>query len=131
MSTDHDLVADTPARLMQVFADRVRAADLDGLVSLYARDAVFQPAPGVELRGEEIRAALAELLALRPTITYRGDAAVLLCGELALVSNDWSMEGTSPDGSPVRQAGLSADVVRRDPDGTWKVLIDQPRGGAS
>jgi ketosteroid isomerase-like protein len=119
---------ETPAGVMAMFAQRLAAGDLDGLVAMYADDAVFQPAPGVELRCGDIRAALGELLALRPTITYSGEPAVLHCGELALVSNDWSMEGTAPDGSTVREGGCSADVVRREADGTWRILIDQPRG---
>ena len=123
-----DTDPETPARVMAMFARRLAAGDLDGLVAMYADDAVFQPAPGVELRGGEIRAALGELVGLRPTITYHGEPAVLHCGDLALVSNDWSMEGTAPDGSIVSEGGCSADVVRRNAVGAWKILIDQPSG---
>jgi len=49
-------------------------------------------------------------------------------GDIGLVSNSWEMTGTAPDGSEATDAGLSADVVRRQPDGSWLVLIDQPRG---
>jgi ketosteroid isomerase-like protein len=42
------------------------------------------------------------------------------------VINEWTMTGTAPDGSEVRQGGLSDDVVRRQPNGTWLVLIDHP-----
>jgi hypothetical protein len=40
------------------------------------------------------------------------------------------MEASAPDGMPVRQEGLSADVLRRRPDGSWGVIIDDPYGGA-
>ncbi|MDY7103173.1 MAG: nuclear transport factor 2 family protein [Actinomycetota bacterium] len=121
--------ATTPQRLMELFAQRAAAGDLDGLVELYEPDAVFQPQAGVTCTGhDEIRAALAELVAIRPRIEYRGVPDVLDTGEVALVSNDWVMTGEAPDGSVVREGGLSADVVRRRPDGTWRVLIDQPRG---
>jgi ketosteroid isomerase-like protein len=128
MTLDQVTMPTTPEALMTAFAGFVQANDLDGLVGLYAADAVFQPSPGVELRGNDIRSALAELLTLRPVITYRGDTDVVVCGDLALVSNDWTMSGEAPDGSAVREGGLSADVVRRRSDGSWEVLIDQPRG---
>jgi uncharacterized protein (TIGR02246 family) len=121
--------ATTPQRLMELFSRRAAAGDLDGLVELYEPDAVFEPAPGVTCAGHDaIRAALAELLVIEPRISYAGEPGVLETGDVALVSNDWMMTGTAPDGTTVRQGGISADLVRRRADGTWRVLIDQPRG---
>ena len=40
----------------------------------------------------------------------------------------WTMVATLPDGTVMNEGGTSADVVRRQTDGTWKVLVDQPRG---
>jgi hypothetical protein len=39
------------------------------------------------------------------------------------------MEASAPDGTPIRLGGVSADVLRRRPDGSWGVLIDDPYGG--
>jgi uncharacterized protein (TIGR02246 family) len=116
----------SPEALMRSFSDRVDAGDLDGLVSLYEPDAVFEPEPGTVVHGvDEIRAALAVLLALRPTMTTE-IAQVLVSGDIALVVNEWSMTGTGPDGSTVHQGGRSADVVRRGADGAWRVVVDKP-----
>jgi ketosteroid isomerase-like protein len=49
---------------------------------------------------------------------------------VALVLNRWSMQGEGPDG-PVAMSGTSTDVLRRRPDGTWGVLIDDPWGAAA
>jgi ketosteroid isomerase-like protein len=46
-----------------------------------------------------------------------------------LTQAKWSVIGTDPDGKPVTMSGRSADVVRRQADGTWKFVIDNPRGG--
>ena len=54
---------------------------------------------------------------------------VLTAGDVALVQNRWQLEGTQPDGSPVEMRGHSADVLRRTPDGGWRILIDDPWGG--
>jgi uncharacterized protein (TIGR02246 family) len=116
----------TPEGLMRTFTACMGRGDLDGLVELYALDAVFEPEPGVVVVGRPaIRDALAELLALRPTM-HATTAQVLQGGDVALVVNDWSMRATAPDGTPVERAGHSADVVRRQPDGRWLVVVDKP-----
>jgi uncharacterized protein (TIGR02246 family) len=116
----------TPEGLMRVFTDRVHAGDLDGLVALYEPAAVFEPRPAVVVEGREaIRRALGDLLALRPTMVAE-TVEVLQADDVALVVNEWTMTGTAPDGSEVLQGGRSADVVRRQPDGSWLVLVDKP-----
>lgn len=125
--TDTD--AATPSALMTTFARRARSGDAAGLVELYEPGAVFEPTIGATLRGaEKISPALAELAALHPTIEFVGEPAVVIVDDIALVSNSWTMTAELPDGSPLREGGVSADVLRRQRDGTWRVLIDQPRG---
>jgi hypothetical protein len=46
--------------------------------------------------------------------------------DLALVIGDWSFNGTGPDGEPVPLAARNADVLRRQTDGTWRFVIDNP-----
>jgi uncharacterized protein (TIGR02246 family) len=121
--------ADTPLQLMTLFAVRLSGGDADGLLALYEPDAVFEPQFGVVLRGvDEIRPALTELAALRPRIDYVGEPDVVIVDDIAVVSNTWAMTAQLPDGSVQRQDGVSADVLRRQKDGSWLVLIDQPRG---
>jgi len=120
-----------PAELMTTFAARLADGDADGLLELYEDSAVLEPRFGHVLRGHnEIRPALAELAALRPRLTYHGDLDVVVVGEIALVSNEWTLEADLPDGTVHTDGGTSADVLRRQADGKWKVLIDQPRGKA-
>ena len=111
---------------MRRFSQYVTGAEVDQLVALYAPDALFVPQPGVQHRGHAaIRGALTALLELSPQMEVRV-AEVHLAGDTALVVVDWTLNGTAPDGSAVIQNGRSADVLRRDSDGTWRVLIDHP-----
>jgi uncharacterized protein (TIGR02246 family) len=124
--TTNDIDLSTPEALMRTFSAHLNGGDLDGLVALYEPDAVFEPQPGVVVHGRAaIRDALGQLLALGPTITA-GTVQVLTGGDIALVVNEWSLTGTAPDGTAVRQGGRSADVVRRQPDGRWLVVVDKP-----
>jgi ketosteroid isomerase-like protein len=53
---------------------------------------------------------------------------VLEAGGLALVAGHWSFTGTAPDGKPLTLTGHNADVLRRQADGTWRFVIDNPWG---
>ena len=122
--------ASNPEHLMQIFAQRAGAGDAAGLLALYEADAVFEPQFGVVLHGNaQIGDALAGLAAMKPQIVYNGATDVVIVDRIALVSNQWAMSAVLPDGSVHRDGGVSADVLRCQPDGSWLVLIDQPRGG--
>jgi ketosteroid isomerase-like protein len=79
---------------------------------------------------EAISAALDRFAALKPRM--QGEITnVLTAGDVALVTNRWQLEGTQPDGAPVEMEGHSADVLRRRPDGGWRIVIDNPWGGSA
>jgi uncharacterized protein (TIGR02246 family) len=121
--------ATSPMHLMSLFAQRAAAGDVDGLMALYEPAAVFEPRLGTVLRGADaIRGALAAFAAMRPRIEYAGAADCVIVDDIAIVANTWTVFGHLPDGGTHRDGGLSADVLRRQPDGSWLILIDQPRG---
>ena len=119
----------TPAQVITDFAAALHDGRVDDAVALYEPDAAFIPQPGAEpLHGlEQIRAALAGFAALRPTLSP-DIRKVVQAGDIATVLNSWTLDGTAPDGSALRLSGTSADVMRRRPDGTWALLIDDPWG---
>jgi uncharacterized protein (TIGR02246 family) len=121
---------DTPGGTVEHFSALLGEGRLDALLQLYDDDATFVPEPGRVVSGRDsIRAELEQLVALAPRMSGSVEQ-VLQAGDTALVAYRWQMTATAPDGSPVRQGGLSADVLRRRPDGSWGVLIDDPYGGA-
>jgi ketosteroid isomerase-like protein len=53
--------------------------------------------------------------------------AVIESGELAVAYGEWSLNGgTDPDGNPVALGGRATDVMRRQSDGSWLDVIDDP-----
>jgi uncharacterized protein YbjT (DUF2867 family)/ketosteroid isomerase-like protein len=114
-----------PADVARRFLDLVNAGDLEGLAHLYEPTAVLHWPAGQVTEGlPGIREVLAQLLTARPTMTGDVDH-VLQSGNLALASGHWTMTGTSADG-PFTATGRTADVLRRQPDGTWRMVIDSP-----
>jgi ketosteroid isomerase-like protein len=123
--------ATTPEQAIELFAERLNEGDVEGALGLYDANASFAPRPGEVVEGTEaIREALAAFTALEPRLSGTIEKAII-AGDVALVVNRWSLEGKQPDGELLRMGGLSADVLRRDKGGAWKIAIDDPWGGAA
>jgi uncharacterized protein (TIGR02246 family) len=121
---------DTPGGTVAHFSALLGEGRLDALLELYEDGATFVPAPGRVVSGRQsIREELERLVALDPHMTGSVER-VLQAGDTALVAYRWQMLATAPDGTPIRQGGLSADVLRRRADGSWGVIIDDPYGAA-
>jgi uncharacterized protein (TIGR02246 family) len=113
---------------VQQLSQRLSDGDLEGALALYEPDATFVPQPGRAVYGlDAIRSALTGFVRLRPKMTGEIQK-VLVAKETALVINKWTLEGTQPNGTPITMGSQSADVLRRQQDGTWRVLIDDPWG---
>jgi uncharacterized protein (TIGR02246 family) len=119
-----------PEATIERFSELLAKGDLEAMLDLYEPDAAFAPQPGETVTGhEEIRAALESFLAVKPRMEGTIEK-VLEAGDTALVANRWRLSGTTPDGSGVEMAATSADVLRRRPDGSWGIVIDDPWGAA-
>jgi ketosteroid isomerase-like protein len=104
-----------PEDLSRLFVERVNAQDIGGLVDLYEPDAVVATPDGGTVRGAAaIREFYANLLATKPTFTQGQQWPALLVGNLALTST------RLPGG------GATAEVARRQPDGSWRWVADRP-----
>jgi ketosteroid isomerase-like protein len=66
------------------------------------------------------------LLATRPRIKLEVVKVVQTGKDLALVYNDWTLSATGADGNPIERSGKAIEVVRRQPDGSWRFAIDDP-----
>ena len=120
--------ATSPEQAVQQLSQRLSDGDLEGALALYEPDATFVPQPGRAAYGlDAIRSALTGFVRLRPKMTGEIQK-VLVAKETALVINKWTLEGTQPKGTPITMGSQSADVLRRQQDGTWRVLIDDPWG---
>jgi uncharacterized protein (TIGR02246 family) len=118
---------DTIDRLAQLLG----TGDAQGALALYENDATFVVQPGSPATGhQEIGAALEQFAAMRPVLKSDVEQ-VVYAGDLALVTNSWTLDGTGADGEAVHFAGRSSDVLRRTPTGEWKIAIDDPWSGIS
>jgi uncharacterized protein (TIGR02246 family) len=107
----------------------VSAHDIDGILSTYEPAAAMVGQPGMPAATgtAALREAFKSFLALDPKITMTS-SEVIVAGDIALHSYTWKMSGKTPDGAPLEQGGLAVVVLRKQPDGSWLMVIDNPFG---
>ncbi|MVU76689.1 SgcJ/EcaC family oxidoreductase [Nocardia sp. ET3-3] len=123
------LHASTPESVLSLLGTALAEGRPDDAASLYEPDAVFFYAPGTAPKTgrDEIRSALADLVAIHPTM-HNDVLRTVVVGDIATVVNAWRIDGTRPDGRPIAMSAVSTDVLRRRADDSWAILIDDPWG---
>lgn len=117
-----------PEDVHPYFSRAFNAGDLNAIMKMYVSDAIFVPKPGTMVKGHDaIRASMVEFMDLKLPIKTQ-HKQILVSGDVALLISDWTIEGKGSDGKPMKMTGTSSDVVRRQTNGTWLVLIDNPFG---
>ena len=105
-----------PEDLTRLFVERANAKDAEGIALLYEENAVMAYPPGRLTVGREaIRKLWEQALPHLPRFQPEQPLPTLVSGELALTST-----------APRDDAGARAQVARRQSDGTWLRVLDQP-----
>jgi ketosteroid isomerase-like protein len=105
-----------PEDITRLFVERSNAGDAAGVAALYDEDAVMAyPAGGQTVGRDAIRALWAEIVTHAPVFEQEDPMPTLVSGDIALTSTP------ARDGS-----GARVQVVRRQADGSWLRLLDQP-----
>lgn len=120
-------IAPALQEIHQRFEKAFNERDLNAIIALYEPEAVFVGSDGAVLHGhKEIRRAFAKFFEANVLIELKTAGIVESTGGLVLMHARWTLRGTGPDGEPVEQRGTSAEVLRRQPNGTWLYALDNP-----
>ena len=120
--------ATSPEQCDILVGQAISAGDVDAAVALYEPGATFVPEPGKTVTGTAaIREVMADFIALKPTLKV-DVTLVVQSGDTAVLYSQWNLTGTAPDGSAMDMAGKGQEVVRRQANGNWLFIIDNPWG---
>ena len=123
------MAATRPEETNEVFAAAINRGDVEAALAMYEPNACLVGTPGETAVGTDaIRAVLQNLVDAGPTLTVV-PGSVLQVDELAVTVHAWTATADGPDG-PLELGGHAVEVMRRQPDGTWRFVIDDPYGGA-
>jgi uncharacterized protein (TIGR02246 family) len=106
----------------------IETGDLEAALDLYEPDATFVVGPNRVVSGHAaIREVLKGMMAANTTGGL--DAVTVVSsadGSIAFTRAQGSSTGPGPDGELVTTRFHSIEVVRKQPDGTWRIIIDDP-----
>jgi uncharacterized protein (TIGR02246 family) len=124
---------DQKTKILSTIDDMTSAfheGDIDGILRTYEPGAVVVGEPGMPVSGTAaLRAMFAGFIAAKAHFTFQGHE-VIQAEDVALHLTPWRMAGVAPDGTAVAASGLSVAVLRRQADGRWLMVIDDPYGDA-
>ncbi|MGD9933543.1 MAG: nuclear transport factor 2 family protein [Dehalococcoidia bacterium] len=119
-------VAATPADLNTLFVQLLRAGDIEGMANLYEPAAILVDPPSDEARGHSaIRRLLAAMVDGRAAIEISVSRCIEV-GDTAVIHCDWRGTTAGPCGERRGIAGKSVQVARRQPEGNWLLIYDDP-----
>ncbi len=119
--------ARAPEDVSGLLVELFNAGDLDGIAALYEPEALMVAEPGRVVNGRaEIREAYQGFLAVKGRLAITPRQVLVMGTDIALASNNWQINGANPDGSPMSVGGRSAEILRRQSDGTWLYAVDDP-----
>lgn len=117
-----------PADLLYLQVEEFNRGNVSFLMTLYEKDACFASNPGQVVQGlESIRRSLQGFIDLKVKLEARV-RRVIQAGNLALLTTEWSIVGTEPDGKPINLTGRGTVVLRSQFDGSWLMVIENPWG---
>lgn len=114
---------------IQTMTSNFQGNDIAGVMASYETEATVVFEPGSPISDQaQLEQMFAGMAAVNPVFEYAGHE-VIVNGDIAVHIAPWSMTGKTPDGHELAQSGLSIAVLRRQLDGSWKMVIDNPHGG--
>ena len=122
--------ADKINSVVKNMAAAMERGDIGAVMAAYERGASLAVQPGVTASGTQLREALNGFIAMKPKFNMPKHE-VIESGDIALHISPWTMEAVdSATGNRIEQGGLSLAVFRRQSDGNWLMVIDNPNGAA-
>lgn len=129
--------AKTPAELLTLLGDRIKAKDVNGIIALHEHEAAIVNYDLSVIRGhEDIRAFYVDWFKSDPVLTVDPRQTVVaggkrgshgkVRGRAASIMGFYSLEQTAADGTRESFTGNFCDTVQEQPDGTWLYVLDNP-----
>jgi ketosteroid isomerase-like protein len=117
-----------PEDLLNSQVEEFNKRNISFLMTLYEKDVCFaSKSEQVVKDPESIRRTLQSFIDMGTKLEARVKR-VLQANDLALLITEWTINGTEPDGKPINLTGRGTVVLRRQSDGVWLILIENPWG---
>ena len=105
-------------------ADAFNTGNVNTVLSMYDFNGIIVPEPGKPVSGKEkFEEAIKAILSIKGKMEIK-TVYCLQTGDLAVGRSEWNIT----DGNEVKVSAKGIEVMKRQPDGTWKIVIDHAFG---
>lgn len=123
-SEEQKMVLSTIEKMVTGFENK----DIAKLLSCYEPEATIVFEPGKPISGTDLLThAFLQAFTINPVYEFK-EHEVFITGDIATHFTPWKMSGKLPDGTSIEQSGLSVAVLKKQKDGTWLIVFDNPHG---
>lgn len=118
----------TPEEFLNIQVQEFNNGNIGFLMTLYESDACLAVKPDQVVRGlENIRRGMQGITDAGSKLEARVKL-ILQANELILMITEWSIDRTEPNGEPINLNGRGTVVLRRQADGGYLIVIENPWG---
>jgi ketosteroid isomerase-like protein len=118
----------TPVETTNKLVEAMNRQEIDKALALYDSSATMVMEGGKLANGlKAIRTELEGFISLKPILTIESQKCIE-SGDVALICSKWKLTGSTTEGQAIQMGGVSSDVLRRQTDGRWLIVIDNPWG---
>jgi uncharacterized protein (TIGR02246 family) len=121
--------AQNPAEVYAAYLKAFNAGNIDATLACYEPQACFMSRSGRAAYGEaELREVFRLTFSNKPQMKFNVRKVIPAGENLALVVVEWRSKAVSAEGEVRLWSGMATDIVRRQADGNWKIVLDNPYG---
>lgn len=122
--------AETPEHAVELLDCAFNAGDLEAVLAFYEDNATVVPSPNTILRGGAQLRAFFESALRSGSHAQQLKMRVFETDGIALFLSRWTLGPTNTTPGTCEQIFVATTVFRKQADGSWKILIDNPFGPA-
>jgi len=108
----------------KTLAAAFNTGEVGTVLSMYDFNGIIVPEPGKPVSGKEkFEEAIKAILSIKGKMEIK-TVYCLQTGNLAVGRSEWNIT----DGNEVKVSAIGIEVMKQQPDGTWKIVIDHAFG---
>ncbi|MGM5632083.1 DUF4440 domain-containing protein [Apibacter raozihei] len=124
----HINIPNSPDQMNQCFADAYNSGDVNRINALFEKEAKIVKYNGDIISGfEKMNEEHLNLLKLGGKMTSVNKYCIE-AEDIAMLRADWKIETKNEKSEDITITGSSVELIRRQKDGTWLYIVDNPFG---
>jgi len=116
--------AKTPQEVHTVLAAAFNTKNLDVIMNVYDANGIIFPEPGKEVSGQSQFIEAVKSICAVPGVMEIKTVYCLQSGDVAVGRSEWSIT----DNGKTQVAAKGIELMKQQPDGSWKIIIDHAFG---